>query len=157
MNEEMIKPAKHLPRQSLSNLDALSWKLVGMFNDRITFTIVERYRGPVKTQLFSDYKNLFSHSKFKRNLPYAKISLGRENKICDFSKFFPKWSQPEWDRMRKILHHGIKVEREISIDEKSDLTSSDEILYFKKSKYEKPDSTSSDEFLYFNFQQAVLK
>ena len=42
-----------------------------------------------------------------------------------------------------------EVESEISIDEKSDLTSSDEILYFNKSKYEKPDSTSSDEILYF--------
>ena len=42
-----------------------------------------------------------------------------------------------------------KIEREISIDEKSDLSSSDEILYFKKFKYEKPDSTSSDEILYF--------
>ena len=149
MNEEMIKPAKHLPRQSLSNLDALSWKLVGMFNERITFTIVERYRGPLKTQLFSDYRDPFSHSTYKQTRPYAKISLGRENKICDFSKFFPKWSQLEWDRMRKKLHHGVKVKCEISIDEKSDLSSSHEILHFKKSKDEKSDSTSSDEILYF--------
>ena len=59
MNEEMIKPAKHLSRQSLSNLDALSWKLVGMFNDRITFKIVENYRGPIKTKLFSDHQKYF--------------------------------------------------------------------------------------------------
>ena len=111
-----------------------------MFNERITFTIVERYRGPLKAQLFSDYRDPYSHSTYKRTRPYAKISLGRDNKICDFSKFFPKWSQLEWDRMRKKIHHGVKVKCEISIGENSDLSSSDEILHFKKSKDEKSDS-----------------
>ena len=107
MNEEMIKPAEHLSRQSLANIDTLTWKLVGLFNKRITFRLVEHFQDREKMELFTKYSDPFRHSKKKIPRPFALVSLGPNNEKNEHSKFFPKWSQEQWGRMRKILRYGI--------------------------------------------------
>ena len=77
-----------------------------MFNNRITFTIVERFPGPIVSKLFPKYSNPFRHSKIKYTRPHALVSLGQNREPNPHSKFFPQWSQQHWDKMRKQLRYG---------------------------------------------------